>query len=111
MASSFRDGPKDQTSAAQVRIGESRDSGFDALHRPGMTASDYPTGKSLICCQALPAKIFCFSEVPNRPICILVPSHRGALRNVNNAERDAMDAAVLARGVMAGRIGERSVSR
>jgi hypothetical protein len=29
------------------------------------------------------------------------------LRNVNNAERDAMDAAVLARHVMAGRIGER----
>jgi hypothetical protein len=27
-----------QTSDAQSRIGESRDSGFDALHRPGMTA-------------------------------------------------------------------------
>ena len=27
-----------QTSDAQLRIGESRDSGFDALHRPGMTA-------------------------------------------------------------------------
>jgi hypothetical protein len=26
--SSFRDGPKDQTSDAQLRIGESRDSGF-----------------------------------------------------------------------------------
>jgi hypothetical protein len=47
---SFRDGPKDQTSDAQLRIGESRDSGFDAelvigprvartrWHRPGMTA-------------------------------------------------------------------------
>jgi hypothetical protein len=34
---SFRDGPKDQTSDAQLRIGESRDSGFDASHRPGMT--------------------------------------------------------------------------
>jgi hypothetical protein len=46
---SFRDGPKDQTSDAQLRIGESRDSGFDAepvigprfartrWHRPGMT--------------------------------------------------------------------------
>jgi hypothetical protein len=34
---SFRDGPKDQTSDAQLRIGESRDSGFDAAHRPGMT--------------------------------------------------------------------------
>jgi hypothetical protein len=44
------DGPKDQTSDAQLRIGESRDSGFDAepvigprfartrWHRPGMTA-------------------------------------------------------------------------
>jgi hypothetical protein len=28
-----------QTSDAQLRIGESRDSGFDALHRPGMTAT------------------------------------------------------------------------
>src|SRR5258706_15691364 len=36
--SSFRDGPKDQTSGAQLRTGESRDSGFDASHRPGMTA-------------------------------------------------------------------------
>jgi hypothetical protein len=38
-ASSFRDGPKDQTSDVQLHIGESRDSGFDASHRPGMTAS------------------------------------------------------------------------
>src|SRR4051794_37650589 len=29
---SFRDGPKDQTADAQLRIGESRDSGFDASH-------------------------------------------------------------------------------
>src|SRR5450755_49353 len=36
-ALSFRDGPKDQTSDAQLRIGESRDSGFDASHRPAMT--------------------------------------------------------------------------
>jgi hypothetical protein len=35
---SFRDGPKDQTSDVQLQIGESKDSGFDALHRPGMTA-------------------------------------------------------------------------
>src|SRR6185437_10549777 len=35
--SSFRDGPKDQPTDAQLRIGESRDSGFDAAHRPGMT--------------------------------------------------------------------------
>jgi hypothetical protein len=34
---SDREGPKDQTSDAQLRIGESRDSGFDASHRPGMT--------------------------------------------------------------------------
>jgi hypothetical protein len=26
-----------RTSDAQLRIGESRDSGFDASHRPGMT--------------------------------------------------------------------------
>src|SRR5260221_8493248 len=38
-SSSFRDGPKDQTSDAQLRIGESRDSGLDASHRPGMTES------------------------------------------------------------------------
>src|SRR6266481_2852961 len=38
---SFRDGPKDQTSGAQLRTGESRDSGFDASHRPGMTAFCY----------------------------------------------------------------------
>src|SRR5260221_10322366 len=36
--SSFRDGPKDQTSDVQLHIGESRDSGLDASHRPGMTA-------------------------------------------------------------------------
>src|SRR5258706_8744775 len=30
---------KDQTSGAQLRTGESRDSGFDASHRPGMTLS------------------------------------------------------------------------
>jgi hypothetical protein len=34
---SFRDGPKDQTSDVQLHIRESRDSGFDASHRPGMT--------------------------------------------------------------------------
>jgi hypothetical protein len=38
-SSSFRDGPKDQTSDVQLRIGESRDSGLDASHRPGMTES------------------------------------------------------------------------
>jgi len=36
-ASSFRDGPKDQTSDVQLHIGESLDSGFDASRRPGMT--------------------------------------------------------------------------
>ena len=36
---SFRDGPQDQTSDVQLHIGESRDSGFDASLRPGMTAS------------------------------------------------------------------------
>jgi hypothetical protein len=38
---SFRDGPKDQTSDAQLRIGEFRDSGFDASHRPGTAAPDH----------------------------------------------------------------------
>jgi hypothetical protein len=32
---------KDQTSDAQLRIGESQDSGFDASHRPGMTLLIY----------------------------------------------------------------------
>ena len=36
-ASPFRGGPKDGTSDVQLHIGESRDSGFDASHRPGMT--------------------------------------------------------------------------
>src|SRR5450432_3561147 len=40
-APSFRDGPKDQASDAQLRIGESRDSGFDASHRPGMTKKHF----------------------------------------------------------------------
>src|ERR1700681_1160099 len=52
----FRDGPKDQTSDVQLRIGESRDSGFDAepvigprfartrWHRPGMTESGLVRG-------------------------------------------------------------------
>jgi hypothetical protein len=31
---SFRDDPKDQTADAQLRIGESRDSGFDACIAP-----------------------------------------------------------------------------
>src|ERR1700687_1477727 len=37
---SFRDGPKDQTSDAQLRIGESRDSGFIAARCPGMTKKE-----------------------------------------------------------------------
>src|SRR5882672_1001123 len=36
---SFRDGPQDQTSDVHLHIGESRDSGSDASHRPGMTES------------------------------------------------------------------------
>src|SRR5258707_6642027 len=34
--------PWHQTSDAQLRIGESRDSGFDASHRPGMTGNFKP---------------------------------------------------------------------
>ena len=37
---SFRDGPLDQSQDAQLRIGESRHSGFTASARPGMTARD-----------------------------------------------------------------------
>src|SRR5216684_8692660 len=36
-APSFRDGAKHRTSDVQLHIGESRDFGFDASHRPGMT--------------------------------------------------------------------------
>ena len=39
--SSFRDGPKDQTSDVQLHIGESRDSGFASSTRPGMTRNTY----------------------------------------------------------------------
>src|ERR1700730_8466033 len=41
---SFRDGPKDQTKDAQLRIGESRDSGFDASHLSGMTVYFFSAG-------------------------------------------------------------------
>src|SRR5580698_7566239 len=43
--SSFRDGPKDQTSDVQLHIGESRDSGFASSTRPGMTkvALNFPS--------------------------------------------------------------------
>src|SRR6202035_3634856 len=40
--SSFRDGPKDQTSDEQLHIGESRDSGFAFSTRPGMTSVELP---------------------------------------------------------------------
>jgi hypothetical protein len=42
---SFRDGPKDQTSDAQLHIGESRDSG-SRYARPGMTPSSHPRAAS-----------------------------------------------------------------
>ena len=35
---------------------------------------------------------FNLTPYPNQFYTSAVPSHRGALRNVNNAERDAMDA-------------------
>src|SRR5712664_1069870 len=41
LTSSFRDGPKDQTSDVQLHIGEFRDSGFARFHsRPGMTCKN-----------------------------------------------------------------------
>jgi hypothetical protein len=36
ISSSFRDGPKDETTGAKLRNGESRDSGFASSKRPGM---------------------------------------------------------------------------
>ena len=41
-APSFRGASKTRTSDAQLRIGESRDSGFDALHRPGKRPPYFP---------------------------------------------------------------------
>src|SRR6266702_2755903 len=70
LSQSFRDGPKDQTSDAQLRIRESRDSGFDAepvigprfartrWHRPGMTVA-----------VAAPTSLFkqrCFTDTVSR---------------------------------------------
>src|SRR5450755_3168463 len=43
-------------------------------------------------CPALAEKIFWFSEDPNQIYIHRVLSHRGALRNVTNAGRDAVDA-------------------
>jgi hypothetical protein len=44
------------------------------------------------CCQALSAKIFCFTEYSEYPISFPSRPTKGALRNVNNAGRDAVDA-------------------
>jgi hypothetical protein len=38
---------KHQTTGAQLRTGESRDSGFDASHRPGMTAPKASAARSI----------------------------------------------------------------
>src|SRR5215207_2574131 len=44
---SLRGGPQDRTSDAQLRIGESRGSGFDASHCPGTTVtSKFPVSES-----------------------------------------------------------------
>jgi hypothetical protein len=45
---SFRDGPEDQISDAQLRIGEPRDSGFDVSHRPGMTGEASLAGLGIL---------------------------------------------------------------
>jgi len=42
---SFRDGAKHQTSDVPLHIGESRDSGFDASHRSGMTEGARPRSR------------------------------------------------------------------
>jgi hypothetical protein len=49
-------------------------------------------GSASGCCQAPCEKIFCFSEYANQLYIDFVLSHRGALRNVNNAGWDAVDA-------------------
>jgi hypothetical protein len=42
LAPSFRGDAKRRTSDAQLRVEESRDSGFDASHRAGMTTTKSP---------------------------------------------------------------------
>jgi hypothetical protein len=46
-----------QTSDAQLRIGESRDSGFALAHRPGMTFGHFP------CSSRILAWIFAMPEI------------------------------------------------
>jgi len=64
MISSFRDGPKDQTSDAQLRIWESQDSGFDASHRPGMTLQTGRRGRFTQVPEVL-------EPTPNHPILLI----------------------------------------
>ena len=58
--------------------------------------ANHPHSNALVrsACQGLPEKIFFFTEYSDYPI--LLPSRptKGALRNVNNAGRDAVDADV-----------------
>ena len=64
----------------------------------GFRNSNCPTGSSRIrVMRKLPVVPLCrrpavLLETPNQHYSDLVPSHRGALRNVTDAERDAVDA-------------------
>jgi hypothetical protein len=72
--------------------------------------SDLPDG--LFCHWRVKPLLQKYSDFPKTQIsCISMPSRptEGRFENVTNAGRDAVDAAALARNVMAGRV-ERSVS-
>src|SRR5882762_941038 len=56
---------KHQTSGAQLRTGESRDSGFDALHRPGMTECSHGISYTTIL-SAMPRSAACFWRIDHR---------------------------------------------
>src|SRR6202011_2906214 len=71
---------KHQTADAQLRIGESRDSGFDASHRPGMTVCD-PYQTALPFMVGWPAEFAVHSSMPPSVLLALMenslPSNNG----------------------------------
>jgi hypothetical protein len=92
--SSFRDGPKDQTSDVRLHIGESRDSGFIAARCPGMTMEENsPSGSIRFHPSSLASKNIPFRACPKSPP--YPPPSRpteGRIAIVTDAGRDAMDA-------------------
>src|SRR4051812_39304691 len=87
-ASSFRDGPKDQTSDAQLRIWESRHSGSGPSDHPGMTRATkhearFREPRSSLCLARL-------SQIAAKALDALAGVLEiGGLGGVRNAERGA----------------------